>query len=744
MSDLFSQQDDEPTAEPVQEARSNKAAKTKRAGKRTEGSKAPPAAPEATLPVAETSLPVAEAPAETPVEAAEVVEAPVPDVELAPVDEEPAVVETSSVAEEPALIDAPTVVEAAPVVEAPVVEASVDAEPLLFVPDPVLVTDVPTAVDAPTLDMPLEEAPAEKAPVEKTLAEEPAVVAAPEVVSTPVAEASPVVRAAPVAERMPTLLSNFRSDRDCLERTFAVPFSPRRFARMRTFLTEWTRTIEALPFAELSPSDRVDWLLFHSLLETEIRRLGNDESRFAAVEVLLPFASDLIVLEERRRAFQDVEPRAAAELLDATRLQIESLREGLTSAMGTVDANLAGRAARTAGQLRGMLETWYGFYHGYDPVFDWWTETPYPALNSALDEYAKFLRETVAGVVGEAILGEPIGQDALKRELGYAQVAYTPEELIAAAEVEMEWCREELRRAAKEMGLGDDWRAAMDRVKSEHVEPGKQPALVRDLAYEAIEYVEAHDLVTVPPVARECWRMEMMSAERQKMSPFFLGGETIIVSFPTREMEQARKRMSLRGNNRAFARATVHHELIPGHHLQLFSMERYRPYRQLFRTPFWIEGWTLHWEMLLWEREFAGTPEERVGMLFWRMHRAARVIFSLKFHLGEMTAAECVEMLVQEACHEWDNALAEVRRSFEGDYPPLYQCAYLVGAWQMHALYRELVGSKKMTDREFHDAVLQENCMPIPTLRAVLTGQALTQDFSADWRFHPLPSPEGV
>ena len=27
-------------------------------------------------------------------------------------------------------------------------------------------------------------------------------------------------------------------------------------------------------------------------------------------------------------------------------------------------------------------------------------------------------------------------------------------------------------------------------------------------------------------------------------------------------------------------------------------------------------------------------PEDRVGMLFWRMHRAARILFSLNFHLG--------------------------------------------------------------------------------------------------------------
>ena len=122
-------------------------------------------------------------------------------------------------------------------------------------------------------------------------------------------------------------------------------------------------------------------------------------------------------------------------------------------------------------------------------------------------------------------------------------------------------------------------------------------------------------------------------------------------------------------------------------------------------------------------------------MLFWRQHRGARVLFSLGFHLGQMTAAECVQMLVEEVGHERDNALAEVRRSLEGDYDPLYQCAYLIGGLQMHALYQDLVGTGCLSSRDFHEAVLRENCMPLATLRALLTGQEFCRNFQPEWRF---------
>ncbi len=48
-----------------------------------------------------------------------------------------------------------------------------------------------------------------------------------------------------------------------------------------------------------------------------------------------------------------------------------------------------------------------------------------------------------------------------------------------------------------------------------------------------------------------------------------------------------------------------------------------------------------------------------------------------------------------------------------GNYGPLYQAAYLLGGMQLYRLRKELVGTGKMTDREFHDAVLKENRIPI-------------------------------
>ncbi|HPO23460.1 MAG TPA: DUF885 family protein, partial [Arenimonas sp.] len=237
-------------------------------------------------------------------------------------------------------------------------------------------------------------------------------------------------------------------------------------------------------------------------------------------------------------------------------------------------------------------------------------------------------------------------------------------------------------------------------------------------------------------IAKRDWRMTMLTPEYQLQAPFFLGGEDVWVAYPTDGMPQDKKLMTLRGNNRYFSRAVVHHELIPGHHLQFFYNQRYQTQRQLFSTPFWTEGWSLYWEMQLYDRGFAKTPEEKIGMLFWRSHRAARILFSLSFHMGKMTPQQSIDLLVDRVGHERENAAAEVRRSFAGDYSPLYQTAYMLGGLQFRALHKELVESGKMTDREFHDAILMGGEMPVSVVRSRLKKQAPDKDLPAEWKFY--------
>lgn len=588
---------------------------------------------------------------------------------------------------------------------------------------------------------------------------------------------------------MADIISRYSADAGALQRRYDTPDSPSRRNRLRAFYTTWRQRLTELDFGKLSQEGKVDYVLLDNHLRYQLDLMGREDKDLAETAALLPFASALLKLQEDRRELLTMDGQKAARLLADITKQVDSLRTLLEPvparpagdtttraarpAPPRVSRTVANRAAEEVDQVRNVVTTWYRYYNGYDPLFSWWVSNPWQRLDESLRRYAQTVRQRLVGIqvataapavataapggagaaaqaagarnaagANEPIIGDPIGAEGLAMDLRHAMIPYSAEELIAIAEKEYAFSEAEAKKAARQMGFGDNWKAAMEKIKDSYVEPGKQPDLIRDLANEAEAFFERHDWVTIPALAREDWRMEMLSPERQRVSPFFLGGENILVSYPTNDMTEEEKLMSLKGNNPHFSRAVVFHELNPGHHLQGFMTARYNAHRRMFSTPFWNEGNALYWEMFLWDHDFHVRPEDRLGALAWRMHRSARIVFSLSFHLGKMTPEQCIEYLVDKVPFERANSEAEVRRSFNGSYSPIYQAAYMLGGLQFRALYKELVMSKKMTDRQFHDAILQGGPMPISMVRARLAKTPLTRDGAAPWRFaEELPAP---
>ena len=535
-----------------------------------------------------------------------------------------------------------------------------------------------------------------------------------------------------------TVIVRYQEDRSALLRRYDTPMSATDFDRMDSFYADWIQALSDSDFAALNHEGQIDYILLRNRIEFEQEMLRQERHTVEELEPLLPYLAELLALREAWRDREPVDGRTAANLLNDTAKEAELLASAIAKGERTdgIDTVLAMRAAQYLRTVKRSMSQWFGYYNGYDPLFTWWVPQPWERLSAALDDHALAIETAWIGDLESGpVVGNPIGEEGLRAHLKHEMIPYTADELIQIAEAEFAWMEEALIAASREMGYGDDWKAAQEAVKNLAVDPGEKPGVVVDLERQSIDFLKQHDWITLPPLASEVWRMTMMSAERQRVSPFFLGGETIWISYPTNEMTHEEKLMSMRGNNPHFNRATVHHELIPGHHLQGFMTSRFNEHRGMFNTPFWGEGWALYWEMVLWDAGFPRGPEDEIGMLFWRMHRAARIIFSLSFHLERMTPQEAVDFLVDRVGHERANAEAEVRRSFQGGYSPLYQVAYMMGGIQFRELYKELVDSGQMTDREFHDAVMKGGRMPVEMVRASLTNQPLERDHSTSWRF---------
>jgi uncharacterized protein (DUF885 family) len=535
------------------------------------------------------------------------------------------------------------------------------------------------------------------------------------------------------------VVSSYQADKGALQRKYPNPLSEVYFDRFTKFYAEARQDMNKINFEALTKNQKVDYVLLRNQIDKSIYFHGLELKAFNEVKNVVVKAQPVYSFNENRKT--GVNPKSDKLAADFNLVEKEIRAEivALKTKKTFESWQKAELAADIVKELIKATEESFKFYNEYNPEFYWWMQTPHKKLMKTFEEYEGLLRKHFSNTLvkddGSGIIGKPLGREALLKDLSYEFIAYSPEQLITEANKQFAWCEKEMLKASNELGYGNDWKKALEHVKQTYVPPGQWQEDVNKLAWEAIKYLEDRDLVTVPAMAKETWRTVMLSAEQQKVSPFFLGGEQIMVAYPTATMDHDDKMMSMRGNNPYFSRATVQHELIPGHHLQQFMNQRHKPYRRAFGTPFWTEGWALYWEFNLWDKGFPRTPEEKIGMLFWRMHRCARIIFSLNYHLEKMTPQQCIDLLVDKVGHERANAEAEVRRSFTGRYGPLYQIAYMIGGLQFYSLKKELVDTGKIPEKLFHDTILQNNTMPVELVKAVLKGEDLKKDKVTEWKF---------
>ena len=538
-----------------------------------------------------------------------------------------------------------------------------------------------------------------------------------------------------------TAVTRYVEDAASIERRYPVLYSPVRMERLRRFHEGWGDQLGEVDFDSLNHEGQIDYILLKNRIDYDLEVLQLSEKNGAELSSLIPFSDEIRLLEESRLDRKRVDARQAATTLDEIAKVSRELAGGLAAEDSAkardVSRVVAARASEQLLHLRETLVNWHTFYDGYDPVFTWWMEKPFAAAEAAISDYAAALDRHIVGVrPGETppIVGDPVLAEGLRADLEVEMIPYSAEELIRIGEKEFRWIEEQLVSVSRDMGFGEDWKEALEYTKNLAPPPGEIPWVLYDIAEYSENFIEDLDVIDLPPLSREIWRFTMQTPERQLINPFFSGGEVTHLSYPTNSMEHEQKMMSMRGNTPHFNFPTVQHELVPGHYLQSFMYDRFNSHRaELNRTPFWMEGWSLYWEFTLWDEDFTRNDPDKIGMLFWRLHRAARIIFSLNYQLGNWTPQECIDFLVDRVGHERANAEAEMRRSARD--APLYQAAYMLGALQIRALHRELVQSGEMTERDFHNGFLIGGPMPIEMVRARLTQQALTPEYESNWRF---------
>ncbi len=331
-------------------------------------------------------------------------------------------------------------------------------------------------------------------------------------------------------QEMPNLITTYNADYQALIRFYTPTanasgfgrgggggeggsFSPEKRARLESLCKEYQKKLEQIDFNSLSQECKVDYILFKRDLDESLKVSAKEAAGYAKIKKWFPFSDSVYILEKMRRRGHQPDAEATAKSWAAITNQLKQLKTKLKSD-STLSLDEIYQAGLVITDLKRSLASIYNFYNGYDPLFTWWMPKPYKELDEALTSYEDLFKEKNKAFTpadNSGIVGKPAGRDELLRQLKYEMIPYSPEELIDIANKEFAWCDAEMLKASKEMGFGDDWKAALEKVKNTYVPAGKQPEMILDLFDQSVDFLKKHDLITVPPLAEETFGMMMMT-----------------------------------------------------------------------------------------------------------------------------------------------------------------------------------------------------------------------------------------
>jgi uncharacterized protein (DUF885 family) len=326
----------------------------------------------------------------------------------------------------------------------------------------------------------------------------------------------------------------------------------------------------------------------------------------------------------------------------------------------------------------------------------------------------------------------------------------TPESVLAAAEKEMESTRRQMHDLALQFaaqragtvsnGSGTDAviRGALDVVAKKHATPETYFAdAARDLE-EARVFVRDKDLVTLPAgdnlqvIETPVFMRGIYAVGGFNPAPALepqLGAFYWLTPIPA-NWSRERVLSKLREYNYYGLKLLTIHEAIPGHYLQFEYANGVQPaLRRLLRSVFgngpYIEGWAVYaTEMMIDAGYLNHDPGLRLTFLKQQLRVISNAILDIRLQTMGMTDEEAMELMINQAFQEKEEAEAKLRRAklSSAQLP-----TYFVGWRDWHRM-RDRYGASRggsFSSKEFNERALKRGAVPLPLLSRLLTGETL-------------------
>jgi uncharacterized protein (DUF885 family) len=170
------------------------------------------------------------------------------------------------------------------------------------------------------------------------------------------------------------------------------------------------------------------------------------------------------------------------------------------------------------------------------------------------------------------------------------------------------------------------------------------------------------------------------------------------------------------------AEVLAFHEAVPGHHLQIAiaqELDDLPAFRRLAGPTAYIEGWGLYSERLSADMGLLTDGMDRFGIVSFDAWRACRLVVDTGLHAIGWSRSQAIQFMVEHTALAENNIANEVDRYLAW---PGQALAYKLGQLEILRLREEARAAlaDRFDIRAFHDAVLSQGALGLPTLRNVI------------------------
>ena len=501
----------------------------------------------------------------------------------------------------------------------------------------------------------------------------------------------------------------------------------------RSQLQDFRKRQDAIPRAELSPADQLNYDIFARLLDVDIDELGHGYyripiSRTAGFHLSLPDLPMLMSLENLRDYENYISRLQAIKTYFSENIELMrfGLQTGYLPPLDTLEGIEQGIEPHILDDP--AKSVFFSPFENFPSVITTGDrerlahsaqEAIHTSVIPAYRLLLKFVQDEYrpAARPGIAASELPHGGEFYQSRIRYfTSLELTPEQVHATGQSEVVRIRAEMQSVMHKTGFKGDFRAFIEFLRTN---PRFYAATPDELLKETALVLKRID----GELPRLFKTLPRLPYGIRPIPDFSAPGNTTAYYMPgagdgTRAGYYYVNTYDLKSRPFYEIEALSLHEAVPGHHLQIALQQELTDlpnFRRFSGFTSFVEGWALYSERLGLEMGFYQDATSDFGRLSYEMWRACRLVVDTGMHALGWSRRQAIDFMLENTCSTELNIINEVDRYIAW---PGQALAYKIGELKIRELRAtaEKQLGERFNLREFHDVVLLAGAVPLGVL----------------------------